>query len=194
MTRVPRFVFSIEFSVGVFVLLAMVVIGAINPSFWHLQNIFSLLRSNVVIGTMALGVLTVLICGGIDVSFTAFAALGAYAALRLGYAYVPNSALAPLVIGAAVGGALGCVNALLIHKIKIIPLIVTLGTGSIIRGLLLGAIGAKDRECRQDALGSDGCWWRSIVHGYRRRRIESWIASSFSGLRRDCGSDAPISN
>jgi simple sugar transport system permease protein len=48
-----------------------------------------------------------------------------------------------LVLGAAVGGALGCVNALLIHKIKIIPLIATLGTGSIVRGLLLGAIGAK---------------------------------------------------
>lgn len=56
---------------------------------------------------------------------------------------MPNSALAPLVLGAAVGGALGCVNALLIHKIKIIPLIATLGTGSIVRGLLLGAIGAK---------------------------------------------------
>jgi simple sugar transport system permease protein len=48
-----------------------------------------------------------------------------------------------LAIGAAVGGALGCVNALLIHKIKIIPLIATLGTGIIVRGLLLGAIGAK---------------------------------------------------
>jgi simple sugar transport system permease protein len=143
MTRVPRFVFSIEFSVGMLVLLAMIVIGAINPSFWQLQNIFSLLRSNVVIGVMALGVLAVLICGGIDVSFTAVAALGAYAALRLGYVYASTSALVPLVIGAAIGGGLGCVNALLIHYIKIIPLIATLGTGSIVRGLLLGAIGAK---------------------------------------------------
>jgi simple sugar transport system permease protein len=143
MIRAPRFVFSIEFSVGMLVVIAMIVIGAINPSFWRLENIFSLLRSNVVIGIMALGVLTVLICGGIDVSFTAFAALGAYAALRLGYAYASNSASAPLVIGAAVGGALGCVNAFVIHKIKIIPLIATLGTGAIARGLLLGVIGAK---------------------------------------------------
>jgi simple sugar transport system permease protein len=143
MTRVPRFVFSIEFSVGMLVLLAMIVIGAINPSFWQLQNIFSLLRSNVVIGVMALGVLAVLICGGIDVSFTAVAALGAYVALRLGYVYASTSALVPLVIGVAIGGGLGCVNALLIHYIKIIPLIATLGTGSIVRGLLLGAIGAK---------------------------------------------------
>src|ERR1700733_14238886 len=99
MTRLPRFVFSIEFSVSMLVLLAMIVIGAINPSFWQLQNIFSLLRSNVVIGIMALGVLAVLICGGIDVPFTAVAALGAYAALRLGDVYPSTSALVPLVIG-----------------------------------------------------------------------------------------------
>ena len=123
--------------------LPLIVIGAIKPSFWQLQNIFSLLRSNGVIGIMALGVPAVLICGGIDVSFTAVAALGAYAALRLGYVYASTSALVPLVIGVAIGGGLGCVNALLIHYIKIIPLIATLGTGSIVRGLLLGAIGAK---------------------------------------------------
>jgi simple sugar transport system permease protein len=143
MTRVPRFVFSIEFSVGMLVLLAMVVIGAVNPSFWQLENIFSLLRSNVVIGIMALGVLTVLNCGGIDVSFTAFAAFAAYVSLRLGYTYASSSALVPLAIGTAVGALLGCVNALVIHKIKIVPLIATLATGSIVRGLLLGAIGAK---------------------------------------------------
>jgi simple sugar transport system permease protein len=143
MTRLPRFVFSIEFSVGVLVLLAMLAIGAVNPSFWQLENIFSLLRSNIVIGIMALGVLTVLICGGIDVSFTAFAALAMYAALRLGYVYAPSSALVPLAIGAAIGVLLGCVNAFVVHKIKIIPLIATLATGSVVRGLLLGAVGAK---------------------------------------------------
>jgi simple sugar transport system permease protein len=143
MTRVPRIVYSIEFSVGVVVLLTMIVIGVINPSFWQLQNIFSLLRSKVVIGIMALGVLTVLICGGIDVSFTAFAALATYAALRLGYAYAATSALLPLVIGVLVGGLLGCANAFVIHRIKIVPLIATLATASVARGFLLGAIGAK---------------------------------------------------
>lgn len=143
MTRVPRFVYSIEFSVGLLVLLAMIIIGLINPAFWQLQNIFSLLRSNVVIGIMALGVLTVLISGGIDVSFTAFAALAAYAALRLGYSYASTSALLPLAIGALVGALLGCMNAFVIHKIRIVPLIATLATASIARGFLLGAIGAK---------------------------------------------------
>src|SRR5262249_29266218 len=46
-------------------------------------------------------------------------------------------------IGVAVGALLGCVNALVIHRIKIVPLIATLATASIVRGLLLGAIGAK---------------------------------------------------
>ena len=51
----------------------MVIIGLVNPAFWQLDNIFSLLRSNVIIGIMALGVLLVMISGGIDVSFPAFA-------------------------------------------------------------------------------------------------------------------------
>jgi simple sugar transport system permease protein len=52
-------------------LLAMVLIGTINPAFWQLDNLFSLMRSNVIIGIMAMGVLLVLISGGIDVSFPA---------------------------------------------------------------------------------------------------------------------------
>ena len=143
MSRLPRAFFSIEFTVGMLVILTMIGIGLVNPAFWQPENLFGLLRSNIVVGIMAIGVLTVLICGGIDVSFTAFAALAMYAALRLTYLYAPASAVVALLIGTLIGVVLGCANAVLIHRLKIVPLIATLATGSIVRGLLLGAIGAK---------------------------------------------------
>jgi ribose/xylose/arabinose/galactoside ABC-type transport system permease subunit len=54
-----------------------------------------------------------------------------------------SSALLPLMIGATIGGGFGCVNAPLIDKIRIVPLIATLWSASVVGGLLLGAIGAK---------------------------------------------------
>lgn len=134
---------SHEAILALVVVVVMIAIGIINPAFWQVENLFSLLRSNIVIGTMALGVTTVLISGGIDVSFTAIAAIAMYAALRLTFLYVPDSVVIPILIGLVVGIALGFVNAALVHFIRIIPLIATLATGAIIRGLLLGAIGAK---------------------------------------------------
>ncbi|MBV9748010.1 MAG: hypothetical protein JO157_04265, partial [Acetobacteraceae bacterium] len=62
-----------EAMVAAVLLVAMLAIGAVNPAFWQLANLFSLARANVVNGILALGVLMVLLSGGIDVSFPAFA-------------------------------------------------------------------------------------------------------------------------
>ena len=74
MSAQPAWWKSTEAMVAAILLLAMVLIGLVNPAFWSLENLFSLARSNIVIGIMALGVLLVMISGGIDVSFPAFAA------------------------------------------------------------------------------------------------------------------------
>ncbi len=138
-----RAVVSQEFFVLLAAVAAVVGIALANPAFLQLDNIFTLLRSNIVIGIMALGVLVVMINGGIDVSFTAFAAMAMYVALRLTFLHAPDSVLFPLFVGAAIGLALGCVNAAVVHYLRIIPLIATLATGSIVRGYLLGGISAK---------------------------------------------------
>lgn len=69
------------------VIWSLLVLSTRHSGRW--TNIFGLLRSNVVIGIMALGVLLVMISGGIDVSFTAFAIAAMYLTVRamvyLGY-------------------------------------------------------------------------------------------------------------
>lgn len=138
-----KFFRSTEFIIAGVLLAAMVIIGTINPAFWSLDNIFGLLRSNVVIGIMALGVLLVMISGGIDVSFTAFAIAAMYLTVRamvyLGY----DGVLVPFVAATLIGLALGAFNGFIIHRFRMIPLIVTLGTGSIVRGLVLGLVGTS---------------------------------------------------
>jgi hypothetical protein len=49
--------------------LVALAIGTANPAFWDPANLFGLMRANIVVGIMALGVLVVLVSGGIDVSF-----------------------------------------------------------------------------------------------------------------------------
>ena len=132
-----------EFVIAAILLFAMIVIGLINPAFWQLDNIFSLLRSNVIVGIMALGVLIIMISGGIDVSFPAFAVAAMYLTVKgmiyLGY----DGVILPFIAAATMGMLFGCLNAFFVYKFRMIPLIVTLGTGSMVRGFLLGIVGTS---------------------------------------------------
>ena len=132
-----------EFIIGAVLFSAMVIIGLINPAFWNLENIFNLFRNNIVIGIMAMGVLLVLISGGIDVSFPAFAVTGMYLTVKLMNALGLNGVVIPILISMGIGAFLGLINAFFVSKFKMIPLIVTLGTGGMVRGFLLGVVGTS---------------------------------------------------
>ncbi|MCW2241578.1 ABC transporter permease [Azospirillum canadense] len=132
-----------EAVIALILLTAMVVIGLINPAFWNLDNLFGLVKSNVVIGIMALGVLLVLLSGGIDVSFPAFAAAALYLTIKAMLATGYQGVVGPFVLATLIGLAFGAINALFVHRFKMIPLIVTLGTGSMVRGFLLGVVGTS---------------------------------------------------
>ena len=132
-----------ETVIALILLTAMVVIGLINPAFWNLDNLFGLVKSNVVIGIMALGVLLVLLSGGIDVSFPAFAAAALYLTIKAMLATGYQGVVGPFVMATLIGLAFGAVNALFVHRFRMIPLIVTLGTGAMVRGFLLGVVGTS---------------------------------------------------
>ena len=117
-------------------------IGLANPAFWSLANLFDLCKSSTVMGLFALGVLVVLVSGGIDVSFAAIGAFSMYITskilLALGF---QGSAAVALLLGGGIGVSLGLFNALFIACFRLPTLIVTLGSASLFRGLLLGFIG-----------------------------------------------------
>jgi len=127
----------------VLVLVALsVAMTILNPEFLSLNNLFSVVRSSLVPTVLALGVLMVIIAGGIDVSFTAIAIFAAYSTvLWVGQDSVGLVVLLP--IACAIGALLGLVNGVVISKLRLPTLIVTLGTSTMFKGVLIAFVGAK---------------------------------------------------
>ncbi|MCM5554324.1 ABC transporter permease [Pleomorphomonas sp. NRK KF1] len=143
MTSVSKLLRRSETAVLAILIVVMIVIGVINPAFWQADNLFNLLRANVVIGIMALSVLTVMISGGIDVSFPAFAVAAMYLTVIAMNAMGYQGVVLPFIGATVIGLLCGLANAFFIHTFRMIPLIVTLGSASVVRGLLLGLVGTS---------------------------------------------------
>jgi simple sugar transport system permease protein len=121
-----------------------VVIGTLNPDFWSISTVFSILRNSMVEVVLALGVLLVIVSGGIDVSFPAIAIFAAYTTVVIARnGDFDPGAVGAFLISAVIGVLLGLVNAGLIAGFRLPTLIVTLGTQGMFRGVLLAYIGSK---------------------------------------------------
>jgi simple sugar transport system permease protein len=146
-----------EFLVLMTIIVLTVVISIINPAaFLTLANLFRILRSSIVIGIFAMGVLIVLISGGIDVSFPAIAVFALYTTVTIMFnlgiqdalltifpeatAYIAAFVIA-LLLGGLIGMILGAINAFFIAQFNLPTLIVTLGTLNAFRGFLLFFVG-----------------------------------------------------
>src|SRR5690606_13748063 len=107
------------------------------------NTFFALVRSSMVPLIFALGVLLVLISGGIDVSFPAIAIFAAYATVKwLLEAGADPGPVVVFIIAMAVGAVLGLLNGVVIARFRLPTLIVTLGTQSIFKGVLIAYIGS----------------------------------------------------
>lgn len=139
---VRRKSFSTESVVAFIVVLLSLLIGVVNPSFLTIGSFFNLVRSGMITAMFALPVLIVIVSGGIDVSFTAIAAVAMYITARLLAGY--QGALAvPFLLGGLIGLALGLVNGLFISYFRLPTLIVTLGTAAMFQGFVLTFVGSN---------------------------------------------------
>lgn len=118
--------------VAVFVVL-LAVLTATLPQFRTPGNLSNVLQQNAVIGIIACAMTFAIISGGFDLSVGAGAALASVVGAR-----IMIEAGIPLgVVGAlAVGLLLGFVNGTLIAYAGINPFVATLGTATIVRGLI----------------------------------------------------------
>lgn len=122
--KTPAFVF-----IFVFVLFS----SLLGPQFLNILFVTNVARQVSIDVPIAIGQAVVLISGGIDISVgsvMAMAAVISVIAQPLGF---PVAVLLALLFGALVG----FINGLLVTKAKIVPFIATLGTMSIVRGLVL---------------------------------------------------------
>lgn len=120
-------------------LLAVVVLewfcfNAIGRRFGTLDNNFDILRHSVEIGLLALAMTPIILTGGIDLSVGSLLGL---CAILFGKLW-RDAGLSPVTAGLctlAIGATAGGLNAGLITWLRLPPLIVTLGTYSLFRGL-----------------------------------------------------------
>ena len=130
------FLRSHEFVLLLILIAFSVLVNAVSRSFFTAENLFDILKSSSIMGTMAIGVFVVMLSGGIDLSFPAIATVSMYVAVRVLQLFNGNLVLA-FLLASLLGAALGCINAFLIYRFKIPTMIVTLGTASIFHGAML---------------------------------------------------------
>jgi ribose transport system permease protein len=98
-------------------------------------GIAGLLGRMVALGTTALGQTFAILCGSIDLSVGTLISVAAVLAASVMHgdpAMIAPAVLAVLALAAAVG----CVNGLIIARLRVSPLIATLGTGLVMQGIL----------------------------------------------------------
>ncbi|MCS7259781.1 MAG: ABC transporter permease [Anaerolineae bacterium] len=115
-----------------FVILILIA-ASFSDVFFTQRNISNLFRQIVTNGLISLGMLTVILTGGIDLSVGSIVALSAILSSGL-QQQVPL----PLAILAALmaGGLVGIVNGVLVARFRLAPFIVTLATLGAVRGVV----------------------------------------------------------
>ena len=129
----------------VYIILALLVLmfSLINPLFFSSRNIYNLVSESSYYIIAGMGIVFVMISGGIDlsvgyqmamVSTTSFILMQTYSASHDGD--VPAwFVLVILGWGALLGFVMGLVNGLIVSKLKLFPLIVTIATSEVFKGI-----------------------------------------------------------
>jgi rhamnose transport system permease protein len=118
----------------------VVAFAFLGRNFLTVANGFEVVRASVEVGLLALALTAVIVTGGIDLSVGALLGLCAVVfglGVREGGLPVPLAA----VLAVLAGGAGGLLNGWLVTGLRLPPLIVTLGTYSLFRGLAEGVTG-----------------------------------------------------
>jgi rhamnose transport system permease protein len=126
-----------EWVLLVVLLVECAIFAVTGSNFLTAANAFEVTRLAVEVGLLALALTLIIITGGIDLSVGSMMGLSAVvmgSLTRDAQLSLPAAVLATLLVG-AIGGAL---NGLLITRLNVPPLIVTLGTFSLFRGIAEG--------------------------------------------------------
>jgi rhamnose transport system substrate-binding protein len=126
-----------EWALALLLLVEIAIFSAIAENFFTAENFFEIVRLSVELGLLSLAMTPIVITGGIDLSVGSMMAL---AAIVFGAAW--HDAGVPILIAAALALLTGCLggalNAALITRLDLPPLIVTLGSFSLFRGIAEG--------------------------------------------------------
>lgn len=130
--RVADLLGSPTFSIVAFYVLVIAFFLLRAPAFRDWSNVSSIAMASTTIGIVAMGQTLVIVVGGFDLSVAGVAPLASVLyAICLAHDY---SVLAATLVALAVGALVGLINGILVTRLKINPLITTLGMLSVAGG------------------------------------------------------------
>jgi ribose/xylose/arabinose/galactoside ABC-type transport system permease subunit len=136
-SRVSRRLEAQSGLLAIFLVLILLIIlsSIISPTFRTGLNAQNVSRQAVALGLVSLGQTFVILGGGIDLS--AGSVISLVSCLSAGIMMGQPERLAPVLLGMVLLGTLiGVFNGLLVTRLRVAPFIVTLGTMSIVQGLV----------------------------------------------------------
>ncbi|MFQ8432226.1 ABC transporter permease [Amaricoccus sp. W119] len=140
------------------VVLALLCVGLAlsTDTFLTMANITALLNNNSVNLIWAVGLLVVLIAGGIDISFAVASSVVQYVAAKILIGMGGGNWILGFLVCGILGTLLGLINAGLIHRFRIISIVVTIATFNAFFGLLMFMSGGRSIYTLPD-------WWTERV-------------------------------
>lgn len=122
-----------EFVLFAVLLLSCLYVGSQSPYFWQPVNLLDMTRHNIEVGLVALMMTLIVTTGGIDLSVGSNIAM---TGIVMGFAYEAGLPLPlAMILGMCVAGIGGLFNGLAMVLARIPPLIVTLATLALFRGI-----------------------------------------------------------
>ncbi len=128
----------------VYIILAVLIIffGIMNPLFLTGRNIYNLVTQSTYIIIAGMGICFVMISGGIDLSVgNQMAVCGCTAAIIMLETDLPIWTIWPICI--AVGFLMGSLNGIIASKLKLFPLVVTIATSEVFKGIVYTMTSSK---------------------------------------------------
>lgn len=133
----PKFFSSVEGILFSILVVLCVFLSVTTTGFLSVQNFFDLLNNQSVNIIFAVGLLVVLVAGGIDISFSVAASVVQYVTVTVAIQLGDTNWFVGILLAMTSGAALGLFNAFLIHKLRIVSIIATIGTFNLFFGLLM---------------------------------------------------------
>ena len=129
------FIYGKSIVPALIVLLAILVafFGSATPYFMSFTNFKAIISNIPVIAIMSVGMTFVLLVGGLDVSVGSI--LGFTAVVTVMFHLLGLNAIELVLASAAIGAFFGTINGLIITRVGINPVITTLGTMALARGM-----------------------------------------------------------
>jgi rhamnose transport system permease protein len=126
-----------EVALGVVVALMVAGIGAYAPAFVSAGNIVRVLNDTAILAMLALAQMMVILTRGIDLSTASNLALSGMISASLAQNYPELPVIAYIALAILTGLALGMINGSLVSFLGIPPIVVTLGTLAVFRGMIV---------------------------------------------------------